>query len=103
METAERFLDAVQSTFESLAKMPKVGSLCALRKPALRRIRRWPVKGFENWLIFYQPRRNGVEIVHVIHGAREIERSARRLAGRICGRLGKGRQTVGVRGSHPYK
>jgi len=31
------------------------------------------VKGFENWLIFYQPKRNGVEIVHVIHGARDIE------------------------------
>lgn len=73
VETAQRFLDATQSTFELLAKMPKVGSLCAFRKPALRRIRRWPVKGFENWLIFYQPRRNGVEIVHVIHGARDIE------------------------------
>jgi hypothetical protein len=33
----------------------------------------WPVKGFENWLIFYQARRNGVEIVHVFHGARDIE------------------------------
>jgi len=73
VETAQRFLDATQSTFEALAKMPKLGSLCAFRKPALRRIRRWPVKGFENWLIFYQARRNGVEIVHLIHGARGIE------------------------------
>ena len=72
-ETAQRFLDATQITFEALAKMPNLGVLCAFRKPALRRIRRWPVKGFENWLIFYQPKRNGVEIVHVIHGAREIE------------------------------
>jgi toxin ParE1/3/4 len=73
VETAQRFLDATQSTFEALAKMPKLGALCAFRKPALRRIRRWPVQSFENWLIFYQPRRNGVEIVHVIHGARDIE------------------------------
>lgn len=72
-ETAQRFLDAVQSTFEALAKMPKLGALCTFRKPALRRLRRWPVKGFENWLIFYQPKRNGIEIVHVIHGARDIE------------------------------
>jgi toxin ParE1/3/4 len=72
-ETAQRFLGATQSTFESLAKMPKLGALCAFSKPALRRIRRWPVKGFENWLIFYQPRRNGVEIIHVIHGARDID------------------------------
>jgi toxin ParE1/3/4 len=72
-ETAQRFLDATQSTFQALAKMPKLGTLCAFHRPALRSIRRWPVKGFENWLIFYQPRRNGVEIVNVIHGARDIE------------------------------
>jgi toxin ParE1/3/4 len=72
-EIAQRFLDATQSTFEALAKMPKLGVLCAFRSPTLRHLRRWPVKGFENWLIFYQPRRNGVEIIHVIHGARDIE------------------------------
>lgn len=73
METAQRFLDAIQITFETLAKMPKLGALCAFRNPALRRLRRWPVKGFENWLIFYLPNRDGVEIVHLIHGARDIE------------------------------
>ena len=73
VETAQRFLDATQSTFEALARMPKLGALCAFRKPALRRLRRWPVKGFDNWLVFYRPRRNGVEIVHLIHGARDIE------------------------------
>ena len=73
LETAQRFLDATQNTFEALARMPKVGALCTFRSPALRHIRRWPVKDFENWLIFYLPRRNGVEIVHLIHGARDIE------------------------------
>jgi toxin ParE1/3/4 len=72
-ETAQRFLEAIQNTSEALARMPKVGTLCAFQSPALRRLRRWPVKGFENWLIFYQPKRNGVEIVHLIHGARDIE------------------------------
>ena len=43
------------------------------KKAALRRVRRWPVTGFENWLIFYLPRANGVEVVHIIHGARDIE------------------------------
>jgi toxin ParE1/3/4 len=47
--------------------------LCGFRRRALRLIRRWPVKGFENWLIFYQARRDGAEIVHVIHGARDID------------------------------
>jgi toxin ParE1/3/4 len=53
--------------------MPKIGVLCGLRKPATRRLRRWPVKDFENWLVFYQVRRYGVEIVHVLHGTRDIE------------------------------
>jgi len=73
LETAERFLDQLISSFEDLSQMPRVGVLCGFRKPATRRLRRWPVKGFENWLIFYQPRRGGVEIVHVMHGARDIE------------------------------
>jgi plasmid stabilization system protein ParE len=30
-ETAQRFLDATQTTFEVLAKMPKLGVLCAFR------------------------------------------------------------------------
>jgi len=73
LEAAERFLDLLISSFEDLSRMPRMGALCGFRKPATRRLRRWPVKGFENWLIFYQPRRDGVEIVHVMHGARDIE------------------------------
>ncbi|HEY6345254.1 MAG TPA: type II toxin-antitoxin system RelE/ParE family toxin [Bryobacteraceae bacterium] len=71
-DVTERFLTAVQQSFETLARVPRAGVVCGFRKPALRRVRRWPVKGFENWLIFYIPKRNGVEIVHIIHGARDI-------------------------------
>jgi toxin ParE1/3/4 len=73
LETAERFLDELMSSFQVLADMPKMGFFCGFRKPSTRRLRRWPVKDFENWLIFYQATRYGVEIVHVIHGARDIE------------------------------
>jgi toxin ParE1/3/4 len=45
------------------------------QRPSLRRVRRWPVSGFERWLIFYLPRRDGVDIVRVLHGARDIERA----------------------------
>lgn len=73
LETAERFLDQLMSSFQALADMPKMGILCGFRKPSTRRLRRWQVKEFENWLIFYQVSREGVDIVHVIHGARDIE------------------------------
>ena len=36
-------------------------------------MRRWPVKDFENWLVFYLPKRDGVEIVRVLHGARDLD------------------------------
>jgi toxin ParE1/3/4 len=69
---ADRFLTAVQDSFEALARTPKAGAPCGFTKPSTKRLRRWPVKDFENWLIFYLPKRNGVEIVHVLHGARDI-------------------------------
>ena len=73
LETAERFLDQLIRSFDSLTRMPKMGNLCGFRKPAARRLRRWPVNDFENWLIFYQVRRYGIEVVHVLHGARDIQ------------------------------
>lgn len=73
-DVAERFLAAVRDTFETLASMPNVGPLCGFRRPAMRRMRRVPVTGaFENWLVFYLPKRRGIEVVHILHGARDIE------------------------------
>ncbi|WP_396127361.1 type II toxin-antitoxin system RelE/ParE family toxin [Acidicapsa acidisoli] len=54
-------------------RMPRMGLRCGFRRLSLRRIRRWPLKGFENWLIFYQPKHQGIEVVRVIHGSRDIE------------------------------
>jgi toxin ParE1/3/4 len=73
LETAERFLDQLLVSFTMLAAMPQIGTLCGFTKPGALRLRRWPVKDFENWLIFYQTRREGVEIVHIMHGARDVE------------------------------
>jgi toxin ParE1/3/4 len=73
LEISERFLDRLMSSFEALANMPKIGARCGFTKPSTRRLRRWQVKDFENWLIFYQVRRHGVEIVHLMHGARDVE------------------------------
>jgi len=70
---AQRFVDAAQETFEALAVMPRAGVRCGFTRRSLERVRRWPVKGFENWLVFYLPKRDGVEILHIIHGARDIE------------------------------
>jgi len=36
-------------------------------------LRVWPIKAFENYLIFYQPTDAGIDVVRVIHAARDIE------------------------------
>lgn len=73
LDIADRFLSAALSSFQELAEMPKMGAPCKFRRRFLRRLRRWPLKDFDSWLIFYLPKRNGVEIVRVLHGARDIE------------------------------
>jgi toxin ParE1/3/4 len=72
-EVAERLLEAFQVTFSELAKMPRMGSPCFFKSQPVRALRRWPINGFENWLVFYLPKRHGVEIVRVLHGSRDLE------------------------------
>jgi toxin ParE1/3/4 len=46
--------------------------------PEFESVRVWHVRGFRNYLIFYRPIDNGVEVVRVLHGARDIEKEFRR-------------------------
>ena len=69
--TAERFLDKVEQTFELLATQPRMGSPLSLKNPRLAELRKWRVEGFENTLIFYLPRGEGISIVRVLHAARD--------------------------------
>jgi toxin ParE1/3/4 len=73
LETGLRFLDAVDITFSFLAGNPEIGTLRKSKIPALAEVRFWPVRGFEKHLIFYRPTANGVEIVRVLHGRRDLE------------------------------
>lgn len=71
IETAERFLLGADESFRELARHPGMGAPVTLRLPKLAGLRKWPVSGFENVLIFYLPRRDGVSIVRVLHAARD--------------------------------
>ncbi len=74
VDVARRFLHACNAGFQALAQMPDLGVRRNFRKPRFSSVRLWPVKGFERYLIFYRPLSDGVEILRVIHGARDIER-----------------------------
>lgn len=71
VDTAERFLASAETTFNALADQPMMGSPLTVRNPALTGIRKWRVKGFENHLIFYLPRADGISVVRVLYAARD--------------------------------
>jgi toxin ParE1/3/4 len=37
-------------------------------------MRRFPVSRFDNYLIFYLPHENGIDVIRVLHGARDLDR-----------------------------
>jgi len=73
-EVARRFLHAAGVSFGILSKMPELGVQRGFQNPRFSAVRVWPVKGFERYLISYRPLADGVEILRIIHGARDIER-----------------------------
>ena len=71
LNVAERFLVSAETSFNALARQPMVGAPLWLTNPDLAGIRKWRVKDFDNHLIFYQPRPDGVSIVRVLHATRD--------------------------------
>jgi toxin ParE1/3/4 len=71
---AERFVELLPPTLASLAAMPGKGSLKAFRHPKLTDVRTWRVPGFPNFLIYYRPMDDGIEVLAIVHGAREVRR-----------------------------
>jgi toxin ParE1/3/4 len=70
---ADRFLANVETAFTELSEHPDIGAPLTLRRPELAGLRKWPVKEFENFLIFYVPRAHGVSVVRVLCGAGLVE------------------------------
>lgn len=73
LDSALRFIDAAEVSFNLLASSPEIGRNCDFSDPESANMRLWRVKGFEKYLIFYRPIPDGVDIVRVIHGSRDIE------------------------------
>jgi toxin ParE1/3/4 len=70
-KAADRFITQAGQTFETLALHPEMGATLTLRHPQLEGLRKWRIKDFENFLIFYRPRPDGVSIVRVLYSAQD--------------------------------
>jgi toxin ParE1/3/4 len=71
----DRFLDAADKTFAKLAQSPRIGRPWLSSCVYLGDVRVWRIAGFRRYLVFYRPISNGIEVLHVLHGARDIEQS----------------------------
>ena len=66
LDAADKFIRAIVSRFPKLAAMPLIGRQ---REELSPRLRSFPVS---RYVIFYRPIENGIEIVRVLHGARDF-------------------------------
>ena len=72
-DAANRVIEAAFQTFKNLAANPRMGRPRRFRNARLRDIRSRSVSGFDNYLIFYRCIPRGVQVLHLYHGARDIE------------------------------
>ena len=69
---AERFIERALESIEFITRLPGAGSRYDAAPAQLGEVRRWAVKGFPNYLIFYKLEKTRVKIIRVLHGARDI-------------------------------
>jgi toxin ParE1/3/4 len=72
-DKALQFFDSARQTFADLARMPGVGRVYLSQKERLKDLRKWHVKGFKRFLIFYRVKTDNIEIVRVLYGAQDIQ------------------------------
>lgn len=70
---SDRVEEAIFDGFDLLARNPALGRMRQFRRH--KNIRSWVVTEFTSYLIFYRelPDGSGVEIVRVLHGARDLD------------------------------
>lgn len=67
LETADRFLEELGEKSQALAEFPGMGRARPELAPGLRS---FPVG---RYVLFYLPAAEGIEVVRVLHGARDIQ------------------------------
>jgi toxin ParE1/3/4 len=74
IDSALRFYQAARDAFSLLADFPGAGARQSVPDPTFADLRTWPITGFRKYLVCYLPLPDGVEVLRVIHGARDVNR-----------------------------
>ena len=73
LDAAFSLYDAAEETYRNLAQHPKMGRAYTSNASSLRNIRCFPIKGFSQYLVFYAPDGDRIDIIRVLNTARDIE------------------------------
>jgi len=68
IDSADRLYDRISAACESLAEQPGMGEA---RPDLMDRVRIYPVG---NYIVFYRTEPDGIEVVRILHGARDYPR-----------------------------
>jgi toxin ParE1/3/4 len=71
-KAAARFVPALEATYEQLVALPGMGSVRHFGRKDLPEVRMVPVTGFENYLVFYVALQTHVQVLRILHAARDF-------------------------------
>ena len=70
---ADRFLLANEQTMTQLTRHPGLGRERRFARVRGITLRSWSVKGFRHYLVFYFATHDRLDVVRVVHGARDLD------------------------------
>jgi toxin ParE1/3/4 len=70
---ASRFLEAAEECFRQISIHPELGAVGEFPITKQTGVRRWRITEFPTYLVFYRDEGETVTILHVVHGARNLE------------------------------
>jgi toxin ParE1/3/4 len=69
---ARRLLAAAEKAYGLLAAMPGMGTAWEAEDPRFADVRYFAIPQYPNYVIFYRPLSDAIEILHILHGARDL-------------------------------
>jgi plasmid stabilization system protein ParE len=67
-DAANRFCDAVETALDLLTRHPQIGRFAHF--VAAPKVRRWVLRRYPNYLIYYEDRPGEILLIRLLHGAR---------------------------------
>ena len=73
LDVAVHFLVAVEDSIEEIGRNPFIGKQREFKSSQIPTLRVWLVKNFTNYQIYYTVKSETIEIIRVLHGARDLD------------------------------